>query len=389
MTSFAKHGKAPLVAHIVFRFDYGGLENGVVNLINRMPESEFRHCVIALTEASDFQMRIRKAGVTVYCLEKRPGKDLKVYLRLFRLVRRLKPAIVHTRNLGTLDCLFIAWLARVPVRIHGEHGWDIYDPDGTNRKYRLLRRFMAPFIDRFVAVSDELAEWLVRRIKISETRIVRICNGVDTEKFHPREKADREGLPAGIFPPDCVIVGSVTRFSAIKDPLNLVKSFICLDNKHEELVNSSRLLMIGSGELYAEAQTLVREAGLQNRAWLCGSRDDVPEMLRKMDVFVLGSLREGISNTILEAMASGLPVIASATGGNLELIADGETGELVPSSDPKALADAISVYVSDAETRERHGRKARERACSRFSLSVMVDSYHRLYRDALQRAGVD
>ncbi|MEX2123362.1 MAG: TIGR03088 family PEP-CTERM/XrtA system glycosyltransferase [Woeseia sp.] len=378
----------PLIAHIVFRFDYGGLENGLVNLINRMPDDEYGHCIISLTEASDFQKRIQKPGVTVHCLEKRAGKDFKSYLRLYRLFRKLKPTIVHTRNLGTLECLFVAWLARAPVRIHGEHGWDIYDPDGSRRKYRLLRQFMARFIDRFVAVSDELAEWLATTVGIPEARIVRICNGVDTGKFHPREKPDHENLPVDIFPEGCVIVGSVTRFSPIKDPLNLVKAFIELQNRPKRAVNNSRLLMIGNGELHGEAQNRIRDAELQSSAWLPGSRDDIPDMLRKMDIFVLGSLREGISNTILEAMASGLPVIATATGGNLELIVEGETGKLVPSSDSKALADAINVYATDADTRRRHGKRARERACEQFSLAVMVNSYLRLYRDALHRAGV-
>ena len=378
----------PLIAHVVFRLDYGGLENGLVNLINGMPPDRYRHCVIALTEASDFRTRITRAGVIVHCIGKRPGKDPGAYIRLYRLLRKLKPTIVHTRNLGTLECLFVAWLARAPVRIHGEHGWDIYDPDGTRRKYRILRRFLCRFIDRFVTVSGELAEWLALTVGIPESKVTRICNGVDTEKFYPRGNPDRDTLPSDIFPEDCVIVGSVTRFSAIKDPLNLLNAFIKIKNREGQVGSNSRLLMIGGGEMHDKAQKCVRDANLQNVAWLCGSRDDIPKMLRKMDIFVLSSLREGISNTVLEAMASGLPVIATATGGNCELVVDGVTGRLVPSADSEALADAINVYLSDATIRERHGRNARERACRLFSITAMVDAYLRLYRDVLKEAEI-
>jgi sugar transferase (PEP-CTERM/EpsH1 system associated) len=377
----------PLIAHVVFRLDYGGLENGVVNLINRMPEDVHRHCIIAMTEATDFRSRIKRPGVTVYCIGKEPGKDPASYVRLYRLLRKLRPTIVHTRNLATLECLFVAWLAGVPVRIHGEHGWDIYDPHGTRTKYKLLRRFMSRFVHRFVAVSEELAEWLETIVGIPEAKITTICNGVDTEKFHPRETPKHSNLPDDIFPENCVIVGSVTRFSPIKDPLNLISAFIRVHNRRERDAKNTRLLALGDGDLHAEAQKFIRDAGLNLAAWLPGSRDDVPEMLRNMDLFVLGSLREGISNTILEAMASGVPVVATATGSNQELVVEGMTGRLVPPSDAEALAEAISDYLFDADTRKRHGRNARDRACSYFSISGMVESYLQLYSKTLHLAG--
>ena len=178
-------GEPPLVAHVVFRFDVGGLENGVVNLINRLPADEIRHAVIALTEATDFRRRVRRPDVVIHELHKQPGKDPAAYLRLFRLLRELRPAVVHTRNFGTLDCQTVACLAGVPLRIHGEHGWDIHDPDGTNRKYRMMRRAIAPLIHRFVTVSRDLERYLVETVGVAAGKVQRICNGVDTERFHP------------------------------------------------------------------------------------------------------------------------------------------------------------------------------------------------------------
>lgn len=368
----------PLIAHVVFRFDYGGLENGVVNVVNGLPQALFRHTIIALTDASDFQRRIRRQDVSVHALNKRAGKDPASYMRLFRLLRQLRPAIVHTRNLGTLDCTLVARLAGVPSRIHGEHGWDTYDPDGNNRKYRALRRMLNPTIDRFVTVSSELEQWLVQNVGIRAAKVQRICNGVDTDAFRPRTSRERVSIPVERFPPESIVVGSVTRFNEIKDPLNLVRGFIAA--RREPRGASLRLLMVGDGPLRAPAQAMLDEAGEAANAWLPGSRDDVAALLREMDVFALSSRREGISNTVLEAMASGVPVVASATGGNLELIEDGRTGMLVPAADSPAIARALLSYAADDGMRGQHGRAARARAEKEYSLRRMLADYENLYR---------
>ena len=389
--------RRPLIAHIVFRFDVGGLENGVVNLVNGLPADEFRHAIIALTMATDFKQRIRRQDVTVHEIRKQPGKDPSAYLRLYRLLRALRPDIVHTRNLGTLDCTLVAMLAGVPVRIHGEHGWDIHDPDGTNRKYRTLRRAMNPMIQRFVTVSADLERWLVDRIGIPAHKVTRICNGVDTDRFRPGAGVTdsdldlaRNLLPPDRFPPGCLIVGSVTRFEPIKDPLNLVRAFIgarCRLVTANQAVDL-RLLMVGDGPLRQDALELLKESGEAQAAWLPGSHDNVPELLTAMDFYALGSRREGISNTVLEAMATGLPVIASATGGNLELVQPGMTGTLVPPGDPQALASALVAYATDVALRQSHSEAARARAESEYSLAGMVAAYRDLYRAACPGLGI-
>jgi sugar transferase (PEP-CTERM/EpsH1 system associated) len=376
----------PLIAHVLFRLDYGGLENGVVNVVNGLPGDAFRHAIIALTEASAFRERIRRADVQVYALDKQPGKDPLAYLRLYRLLRQLRPAIVHTRNLGTLDSALVGRIAGVPCRIHGEHGWDTYDPDGTSRKYRTLRRMLDPTIDRFVTVSQELQQWLIEHVGISSGKITRICNGVDTERFRPRASVGRSHLHGPGFPPGSVVVGSVTRFSEIKDPLNLVRAFI--EARRAAAGKALRLVMLGDGVLLPQAHSMLAEAGEADAAWLPGSRDDVPELMRDMDVFVLGSKREGISNTVLEAMATGLPVIASATGGNLELILDGRTGALVPAGDAGAIARVLLDYAAQRSLRLEHGAQARRRTEQEYSLHGMLAKYNELYLGCLRAAEV-
>ena len=124
----------PLVMHVVYRFDTGGLENGVVNLINHMPVNAFRHMVLALSVVTDFRDRVRRPDVEFIALNKAPGHAVKLYPALSRLFKHYRPAIVHTRNLAALEATVPAWFAGVPVRIHGEHGRDVDDLDGSRRK---------------------------------------------------------------------------------------------------------------------------------------------------------------------------------------------------------------------------------------------------------------
>jgi sugar transferase (PEP-CTERM/EpsH1 system associated) len=379
----------PLVVHIIQQLSMGGLENGLINLINTMPASRYRHAVVCLAGYSEFRNRIRRDDVEVHALHKRMGKDFGVYVRLWRLLRRLRPAIVHTRNLSALDAQVAAALAGVPHRVHGEHGWDVYDLHGTNRKYRMLRRALRPLVHRYTAVSRHIASWLRDSIGVPERKLVQIYNGVDDARFHPPPEGRRAPLPAeGFAPPGAVVFGTVSRMQRVKDTLNLVRAFILLAGKVPEAGKRLRLALIGDGELREQAIEELERAGLRELAWIPGARDDVAELLRALDVFVLPSLNEGISNTILEAMASGLPVVATAVGGNPELVVDGATGFLVPPSDSAALASALEKYVEDPSLAAAHGRAARQRVLESFSLGVMVGKYMEVYDGLLKRAPV-
>jgi glycosyltransferase involved in cell wall biosynthesis len=171
---------------------------------------------------------------------------------------------------------------------------------------------------------------------------------------------------------------------AVKDTLTLVRAFLHLVNTETEAREHLRFVAIGDGSLREEAQRLVSAAGADHLAWFPGERDDIPELMRGLDLFVLPSLREGISNTILEAMASGLPVVATRVGGNPELVEDGKTGILVAPTDPIAMAEAIQVYQRDREKLIRHGHAARKRAESEFSIQSMVNGYMAVYDAVLE-----
>jgi sugar transferase (PEP-CTERM/EpsH1 system associated) len=264
----------------------------------------------------------------------------------------------------------------VPVRVHGEHGWDVLDLDGSNRRYRLLRRAMRPFVHHYITVSRHLEAFLDGIVDLPAGRVSQIYNGVDSERFHP----GRAPLgPAGFAPDGAVVIGTVGRMQQVKDQLTLVRAFLELLALRPGAAARLRLVLIGEGPLRAQAEQLLRAGGVVDRAWLPGARDDIPALLRGIDIFVLPSLAEGISNTILEAMATGLPVVATAVGGNGELVQADVTGRLVPPADPQALAAALAGYVDEPAMLVQHGRAARQRIEMEFSLAAMVARYLTVY----------
>lgn len=376
----------PLVAHVMYRFDTGGLENGVVNLINHMPADRYRHAVIALTEITDFRLRIKRDDVQFIALKKPPGQTLWMFPQLYRLFRQLRPAVVHSRNLAALEVQLPAWLARVPVRIHGEHGRDVGDLDGSNVTYQRVRRFYKPFVSYYLALSRDLAEYLDGIIRVPASKVLQVYNGVDTERFHP--------APADFAAPGCPfpraghwLVGTVGRMQTVKDQPTLARAFVRALEIAPELRDRLRLVMIGDGPLRSQCQQILAEAGVADLAWLPGERSDVPDVMRGLDCFVLPSLAEGISNTILEAMASGLPVIATAVGGNADLVAAGETGEIIPAANPEAMAQAIVRAASNPQRSQDMGRAGRQLVERRFSMNAMVAAYQGTYDKLLHRSG--
>jgi sugar transferase (PEP-CTERM/EpsH1 system associated) len=215
----------------------------------------------------------------------------------------------------------------------------------------------------------------------------RICNGVDVQRFRPRIEPRFKLVSHGFAPSAELVIGTVGRMEAIKDQLTLVRAFLHLVNDDACARARVRLALIGDGTLSNEAKRMVCEAGAESLVWFAGERDDIPNLMRELDLFVLPSLREGISNTILEAMASGLPVVATNVGGNSELVLDGETGTLVPLSDPVAMADAIHSYLKDPTKLARHGQAGRKRAVEHFSIEKMVEGYLGVYDEVLKERG--
>jgi len=367
--------------HLVYSFAVGGLENGIVNLINGMNPAFCRHMVVSLTECNEaFCSRIQRSDVIFLSLHKGSGHGYKIYPLLYNIFREYRPTILHTRNLAALETVIPAFVARVPIRIHGEHGWDTNDPGGTNPHYSRIRRLYKPFVHHFVALSKQIACYLEQKVRINPKSLTRICNGVDILHFYPNnvKRAILEDSPFN--DPNLVIMGTIGRLQAVKDQVALVRAFAEARCRYGEKIEKLRLIIVGEGPLREQIEKDITIHGLGDHVWLTGERADVPAVMRAFDFFVLPSRAEGISNTILEAMASGLAVVATDVGGNAELVIEEQTGTLIPVGDQTAMASAIMRLATDASQRHQQGKNARVRIETNFSLDGMIERYSQLYK---------
>jgi len=354
---------APIrICHVLLSLRPGGLENGVVNVINGLDRREFVSSVCCLQTKGEFAARIRDERCEILQFGLKPGTDLGLPWRLAHAFRRLQPDIVHTRNAEAFYYgAAAARLAGVPV-VHSEHGRVF--PEKWHRA--LVQRVMLRNVAAAFAVTRQLADDMVTQIGVPAGRFKVLYNGVDTQKFGAR--SPREPRPE-------ITLGSVGRLVKVKNYGLLLRTVARLP---AELC--WRLLLVGDGPERESLERMVRELGLQGRVQLLGHREDVPELLSQFDIFVLPSLSEGMSNTLLEAMAAGVAVVASDVGGNREIIEPGRSGLLFRSDDLQAAVQAIGNLVADSDLRVRLAAAGLERAEKTFGMRAMLDAYEELYR---------
>lgn len=377
----------PLVAHVIYRLAVGGLENGLVNLINHMPAEHARHVIICISDYSNFIDRIKRDDVDVFAMHKKPGKDPLFYWRMWRLFRRLRPDIVHTRNLGAIDIVVPAFLAGVKIRIQGEHGRDTSDITGSNAKYLFLRRVLNPLITRYIALSKDLQQWLETSVGVSSAKISQIYNGVNCDYFDntlavaPELVAHKQ---QGKF-----VFGSVGRLQGEKNQALLIRAFSRVLQELAEHKQRLLLVIVGDGPDRQQLEALVEQLAIEDQVLMLGARDNVPNFLAGFDLFVLTSLIEGVSNTILEAMCMGLPVVATDVGGNRELVVPGETGNLVPLEPESELAASMRQYYQNPQQAKSQGENGKRRVLTQFTMAAMVENYWQVYaRELSLRAKV-
>lgn len=309
----------------------------------------------------------------MFAMADRQPPDRWNAFRMARIFRRLRPDIVHTRNWTCIDAILGARLAGVPHVIHGEHGREAVDPTGANHLRRRVRRLLAPLVSQFVTVSRDLARWLVEDVGVPARKVRTIYNGVDTVRFKP---GDREAARAALgIPSGWGVVGTVGRLDPVKDQAGLIRAFAALAPRRPCM-----LVIVGDGPLRSELEDLRRQLGLEDRVRILGDRQDIPQILQALDCFVLPSIGEGISNAVLEAMATALPVVATRVGGNVELVEHDATGLLIEVRQPAALVRALDCYLGDPAIARKHGTAARERAEREFGLTRMLTGYEDLYR---------
>jgi sugar transferase (PEP-CTERM/EpsH1 system associated) len=383
LTSPAREGSERLrILHVISYMGRGGAEMGILKLIDGLGEKfEQRICTMRGYDASFVRSNFSEEKMYVA-----GSPALKLQFPLFRLVRILRqycPHIVHTRNWGAIEAVVAAKLAGVPVVIHSEHGYEVDMFAGLPMRRRLFRRAAYAMGDAVFALTKELRNFHARQAWVSPESIGVIYNGVDTERFAPCEKTrltmrKELGLPGQSF-----VIGSVGRLVPIKDHATLLKAAALLAGKGIDV----RVLLVGQGPEREKLEHLAAEP-LRGKVCFAGDSGRVPEMLNAMDVFVLPSLNEGMSNTLLEAMASGLPVLATNVGGNPEIVQDNADGCLFKPGDVHWLADKLKQLAGDPGLAHQLGTAARNRAMNSFSLSRMLDAYRRFYLDLAERRQV-
>lgn len=349
----------------------------MVHIINRAPD-HLRHELCFLTCAGELMNRLRRP-VPYHELHKKEHNDPAVPVRIAELIWRRRIDIVHTRNWAAFDGVLAALLApRVRV-IHGEHGRAIEDLDGCNPRRNRLRRWLRFRVWKFVAVSDELRNWLNQRVGIPEHSLVYIPNGVDAGHFRPaRDPELRRDLGIGEHE---FVVGAVGRLDPVKNHESLIEAAALLNSEGIAV----RVVIVGDGPAREKVQAAARSASLALPPLFVGYQPDPSRFYRIFNAFVLPSLAEGMANTLLEAMASGLPAVCTSVGGNRELVRDGETGRQVPAGDSAALARALREYCENPEECRRHGERARALVEREYSLGSMVSRYTSLYESCIFR----
>jgi len=365
------------IVHVVPTLDVGGLENGLVNLVAALPE--LTHAVVSMGPLGAFARRLPR-DVELSSLDKPAGAPMRLAMfRLLRVLRRLQPDLVHSRNWGAIEAVPAARLAGVRAVVHSEHGRELSDPEGLNARRNRFRRLLAPLMDRVVTVSADLSAWLQQTVRLPAGKLLVIPNGVDTQRFSPaRRFAGRQALRAA---DQTMVIGTVGRLNGIKDYPTLLTAFADIARRAPHVT----LVFIGDGPQRAALEALAASLAIHERVHFLGERRDVPELIAGLDVFVLPSIAEGMSNTLLEAMAAGRPVVATGVGGNPEVVEDGVTGTIIPIRHPAALTKAIDGYLWDSGLRTAHGEAARRRAVTEFGLVSMVSRYHDLYAGLAER----
>lgn len=373
------------VLHVVSHLGLGGTENGVLKVIAGLGSLDFEHSLCAVRKIDEsFASRLDSRTPVFTAGSARPGFQFPLF-RLARIMRKVHPHIVHTRNFGALEAVAAARLAHVPLVIHSEHGYEIEILSGLPLRRRLLCSALYRMSDGLFTVTRDLRSYHSGQSWLDIERFRVLPNGVDIEKFSPRSHRAAELRSALGIPASRLVIGSVGRFVPIKDYGTLLRAAAILAGRGMDI----HVLLVGKGP---ESQKLrAQVAGtpeLAGRVSFPGATDRAADSFNAMDIFVLPSISEGMSNTMIEAMASGLPVAATCVGGNREVMGAEPDGGFFRPGDFHGLAEVLAPYVNDSNLRRSAGAAARRRAVEQFSLTGMIERYRELYLELALRQGI-
>ncbi len=370
------------ILFLITELDTGGAQKALARLLASLNRSRFKPHVACLYHGDKtVAQEIRALGIPLTDLRMQAKWRADALWRLYRLLRRQQPAILHTWMFhANLPGRLLGRLAGVPIVITSRRNVNIGGP----ARERLLR-WTSGLDDAVIAVCELARQAEIERAGAAPHHVATIYNGVDVTAFSRSDpEADARIRDTFDIPADAPLLGAIGRLHPQKDFGTLLAAVAQLRRQ----VPDAHLLLVGDGELREELVNHARSLGLGDCVTFAGHRTHIPEILAAIDVFTLTSLWEGLPNVILEAMAAGLPVVATRVGGVPEVVVAGETGLLVPPRDPDALSRAIVTLLRDPALRQTMGRAGQERVRHRFSVEQMVRRTESLYERLLAEKGL-
>lgn len=358
------------VLHVMNTLDIGGAEALVLNLAKRIDGRRFALEVVSLTGEGKLSREFRALGVPTHALDRREGLDPTLAFRLGRLAKAIDAHILHSHNVGPWLYGGLAALALRRPLVHTEHS-NLF---AGQRALMYAERALAYGTHTVIADSSKVHRHLVERQGLPARKVRTIMNGIDTQLFSPDAPAAAAREALGV-PAQALVVGTVGRLVPVKDQDSLLHAFAQV----APTTPQARLVVVGEGPLRAQLEAQASGLGIRERVHFAGGRRDVHQLLPAFDVFVLSSISEGLPLTVLEAMACGLPVISTDVGALKEAVENGQTGLLVPSRQPAALAQAIGTLLGHPERRRSMGEAALTRVRGCFDLRLMTQSYEGVY----------
>jgi sugar transferase (PEP-CTERM/EpsH1 system associated) len=373
------------IMHVLDNIGRGGMQNGLANLIAYLDPARFHHVVCSIRRL-DHSMahRFPPERAHVMCVATQRMRRVQIPA-LASAIREVRPDIVHSRNWSGIEAVVAArWTGSCAV-IHSEHGIDSETIVCEPRRRLWFRRVAFEMADCVFCVSDQLRRVHAKRTRFPERKISVIHNGVDTQRFFPDRQARSAMRREFGLREDEFCIGCIGNLTLVKDYPTVIRALREL-GRHTK---AWRLLVLGEG---SELPTLKRQVGedpiLSTRVQFLGLSDRVRDTLNAFDVYVLSSITEGISNSLLEAMATGLPVVATTTGGNPEVVIDGSSGLLFPVGEWKTLAEVLLTLLHNPEQRQQLSQRALRRIHECFALQRMVNNYQNLYENLAHVARV-
>lgn len=361
------------VLNVVLSTATGGMENVIYNLVSAHNPDRLKLQVACLESIGPLSDKLKAKGVSTDLIpQMTPGISMVYPSALIRRIRNSGCQIVHTHSgCWAKVAIACAWIPTVKL-VYTDHGRAF--PEIRDRIF--WDRISVKFTDKVVAVGEPLRDYLINIVRLPATKVMTIRNGIDTERFAP-SKSTRELVRMDLgYSPDQVVIAIVARLAPVKNHRLLINSFAALSKSHP----AARLLIIGDGELRGELERQAATLALGDRIKFTGDRNDVDQLLTGADIATLSSLSEGISLTLLEAMAAGLPVIATNVGGNPTIISEGREGFLVP-VETSAYAAALARLLDSESLRTSLGRAARETVIRNWSVHQMAAQYEELYAE--------